>query len=88
LAGAVTQALNYRLSLLNDLHGLQAQSRSLNVHFPSIFVLIGDSEREDMSEAQRRSFELFRSSLKDVVIQTYDELFNGIANLAVWMEPP
>lgn len=36
---------------------------------------------------QRRSFELFRSSLKDVVIQTYDELFAGVANLAVWMEP-
>jgi len=87
LAGAVTQALNYRLSLLNDLYGLQANSPKLRVHFPSIFVLIGDSDREGMSEAQRRSFELFRSSLKDVVIQTYDELFDGIANLAVWMQP-
>ncbi len=87
LSGAVTQALNYRLSLLNELYALQAHSPNLRVHFPSIFVLIGDAEREDMSEAQRRSFELFRSSLKDVVIQTYDELFAGVANLAVWMEP-
>jgi hypothetical protein len=87
LSGAVTQALNYRLSLLNDLYVLQAHSPNLRVHFPSIFVLIGDAEREDMSEAQRRSFELFRSSLKDVMIQTYDELFAGVANLAVWMEP-
>jgi hypothetical protein len=87
LAGAVTQALNYRLSLLNELYGLQARSPDLRVHFPAVFVLIGDAEREGMSEAQRRSFELFRSSLKDVVIQTYDELFAGIANLAVWMEP-
>lgn len=87
LAGGVTQALNYRLSLLNELHGLQAHSPNLRVHFPSVFVLIGDTEREGMSETQRRSFELFRSSLKDVVIQTYDELFGGIANLAAWMEP-
>jgi len=87
LAGAVTQALNYRLSLLNELPGLKFNSPDLRVHFPSIFVLIGDTEREGLSEAQRRSFELFRGSLKDVVIQTYDELFAGIANLAIWMEP-
>ena len=87
LAGAVTQALNYRLSLLNELYGLQANSPNLRVNFPSIFVLIGDADGEGMSEAQRRSFELFRRSLKDVEIQTYDELFAGIANLAVWMEP-
>lgn len=87
LAGAVTQALNSRISLLNELNGLKAHSPSLRVHFPSIFLLIGDAEREDMSDAQRRSFELFRTSLKDVVIQTYDELFDGIKNLAVWMEP-
>lgn len=87
LAGAVTQALNSRLSLLNELNGLKAHSPDLRVHFPSIFLLIGDTEREDMSEAQRRSFELFRTSLKDVVIQTHDELFDGIKNIAVWMEP-
>jgi hypothetical protein len=87
MTGAITQALSYRLSLLNELYGLQANSPDLRVNFPSIFVLIGDTEREGMSEAQRRSFELFRKSLKDVVIQTYDELFAGIANLAVWMQP-
>jgi hypothetical protein len=87
LVGAVTQALNYRLSLLHELYGLQIHSPGLRVHFPSIFVLVGDTEREGMSETQRRSFELFRNSLKDVVIQTYDELFAGVANLAVWMEP-
>lgn len=87
LVGAVTQALNSRLSLLNELPGLKAHSPGLRVHFPSIFLLIGDTENESMSEAQRRSFELFRTSLKDVVIQTYDELFDGIKNLAVWMEP-
>ena len=87
LAGAVTQALNSRISLLNELHGLKVHSPDLRVHFPSIFLLIGDAAQEGMSEAQRRSFELFRTSLKDVIIQTYDELFDGIKNLGVWMEP-
>jgi hypothetical protein len=87
LAGAVTQALYSRLSLLTELNALKANSPDLRVHFPSIFLLIGDADREDMSETQRRSFELFRTSLKDVTIQTYDELFDGIKTLAVWMEP-
>lgn len=87
LTGAVTQALNSRASLLNELHGLKANSPDLSVHSPSIFLLIGDIEKEEMSGAQRRSFELFRNSLKDVVIRTYDELFESIGIVAVWMEP-
>jgi hypothetical protein len=87
LSGAITQALNYRLSLLSELPTLRFNSPNLTVHSPSIFVLAGDAEREFSSEPQRRSFELFRQSLKDVTIQTYDELFDGIANLNVWMEP-
>jgi hypothetical protein len=54
---------------------------------PSIFILIGDMERESLSEAEQRSFQLFRTALKDVVIQTYDELFAGIATLSVFLEP-
>jgi hypothetical protein len=87
LAGAITQALNYRFNLLVELRNLQYSSPGLIVNNPSIFVLIGDTERERWSEMQRRSFELFRGSLKDVVIQTYDELFAGIGTLAAWMEP-
>jgi len=84
---AVVQALHYRLSLLNELHSLQSQSPILEVHDPTVFVLIGDAEQESLSGAKRRSFELFRRTLKGVEILTYDELFNGLANQAVWMEP-
>ena len=88
LGGAITQALNYRQSLLESLHNLRSASPGLTVHSPSVFVLIGDADREEWPGPQRRSFELFRNGLKDVIVQTYDELFNGIANLATLMEPP
>jgi hypothetical protein len=87
LVGAVVQALHYRVSLLNQLYSLRSRSPSLRVHDATVFVVIGDTEREALSEAKRPSFELFRHNLKDVEILTYDELFNGLANLAVWMEP-
>jgi hypothetical protein len=87
LIGAVTQGLSYRLSLLNDLHSLLSNTPGLAVHNPSVYVIIGDTEQESLSGERRRSFELFRTALKDVVVMTYDELFGCIANLAVWMEP-
>ncbi|MEU1721848.1 Shedu anti-phage system protein SduA domain-containing protein [Nonomuraea sp. NPDC005692] len=87
LSGAITQALNYRQSLLNDLHALRSQSPTLTVHSPAVFVLAGDANRELDTEAKRRSFQLTRNALKDVTVLTYDDLFDGLATLAVWMEP-
>jgi hypothetical protein len=88
VVGAITQALNYRFNLLVELRSLQFYSPGLIVNSPSILVLTGDAEGEGWSEAQRRSFELFRGSIKDVAIQTYDELFAGVGTLAAWMEAP
>jgi len=87
LVGAITQALHYRLSLLNDLKSLRSESPGLQVHDPAVFVVIGDAEREGLTGMKRRSFQLFRHTLKGVEILTYDELFNGLANLAALMEP-
>lgn len=88
LVGAIVQALHYRSSLLNDLHALLSQSPGLQVHDPTVFVVIGDTEREGLTDMKRRSFQLFRHTLNRVEILTYDELFNGLANQSVWMEPP
>lgn len=87
LVGAISQVLHYRMSLLNDLHALRSESPSLQVHDPTVFVVIGDTERENLTGMKRRSFQLFRHTLKGVEILTYDELFNGLANLAALMEP-
>lgn len=88
LAGAIVQALTYRASLLADLHALRHQSPRLQVHSPGVYVIIGDAEHESLNERQRHSFELFRRSLKDLIVITYDELFGGIQYQAIWTEPP
>lgn len=88
LVGAIAQVLTYRSSLLADLHALRGQSLRLRVHSPSAYVVIGDAEREQLSELQRHSFELFRRSFKNLVVITYDELFGGLEHLSVWTELP
>ena len=85
LAGAVIQGLNYRTTLMNDLHGLRARSPELVVRAPGIFILIGDITQMSTDE-ERQSFELFRDSLSKVVIRTYDELFAGIAWVETWLD--
>jgi hypothetical protein len=87
LAGGVVQVLTYRQSLQQELHSLARHSPSLSAVNPQAFLLIGDSEDEAFSPEQEESFELFRNSLKDIVIRTYDELFDGVRSLAAWMKP-
>jgi hypothetical protein len=86
LVGAVVQALHYRLNLLSELHSLRAQSPELRVHDPNVFVVIGDAEQEGLSGSRLKSFQVFRHSLKNVEILTFDELFKGLSNQAVWIE--
>ncbi|MET8953821.1 Shedu immune nuclease family protein [Streptomyces sp. NPDC004533] len=82
LAGSTVQVLEYRNSLLCNLPNLAFHTPGLRAAHPLGVVLIGNMEREITSEDQRRSFELYRSSLRDLKIMTYDELFDGIRMLA------
>ncbi|WP_435191049.1 Shedu anti-phage system protein SduA domain-containing protein [Streptomyces sp. bgisy126] len=77
LAGSCIQVLTYRESLIREITSLAYQSPQLRAINPPCIVLIGDLESEALSETQRHSVELFRSSLKDVRVLTYDELFQG-----------
>lgn len=81
LSGSCIQVLTYRESLIRELTGLAYSTPGLRAVSPPCTVLIGDLENEELSESARHSFEVFRSSLKDVRIQTYDELFQGIRML-------
>jgi hypothetical protein len=82
LAGSTVQVLEYRNSLLSNLPNLAFHTPGLRAAHPLSVVIIGDLEREITNEDQRRSFELYRSSLRDLKIMTYDELFDGIRMLA------
>jgi len=83
LAGSVVQVLNYRNELVQNLRTLRAGTDvQLNAFNPRCAVIIGNAEAELRDETARRSFELFRGSLKDVEIITYDELFRKVEILA------
>ena len=81
LAGSVAQVLNYRYELVQNLRTLTTPVQ-LNAFNPKCAVIVGNAESELNDETARRSFELYRASLKDVEIITYDELFRKVEILA------
>ncbi|MFF3647354.1 Shedu anti-phage system protein SduA domain-containing protein [Streptomyces sp. NPDC002181] len=78
LTGSCIQVLTYRESLIREITALAYQTPNLRAISPPCTILIGDLEKESLSEKQRHSVEVFRSSLKDVRVLTYDELFHGV----------
>ncbi|MGW5364439.1 Shedu anti-phage system protein SduA domain-containing protein [Actinopolymorpha pittospori] len=86
LVGACVQVLEYRASLLNHIHTLRDQSPDLTAPAPTGVIILGDMESSCLSTGERRSFELFRTSLKDVTVITYDELFERVEFLATLLD--
>lgn len=82
LTGSVVQVADYRNSLTRDLESLLRNSKhDLSAFNPKAIVIVGNSAELETDE-KRRSFELFRSSLSNVEIVTFDEVFRKIEHLA------
>lgn len=83
LSSSVVQALDYRHELISNIKLLATESgidlRALN---PRCVLIAGNGSHDLDDEAKRKSFELFRSSHKNIEIITYDELFEKIFSLA------
>ena len=83
LAGAVIQVLDYRTQLLRKFDSLaKKEGKELNAFSPRCVLIAGNAKGELTDQDRRQSFELFRSSLKDVEIITYDELFRKLEVMA------
>lgn len=83
LAGSVVQVLNYRVELARNLRSVTDDTDfDISAFMPRCAVIIGNGQTGLGDAASRRSFEIFRSSLKDVEIVTYDELFRKVEILA------
>ena len=83
LSGAVVQVLGYRNQLVRSLEEVTRDtSRELAVFNCPCVLLAGNGSAELDSDLKRKSFELFRSGLKDVDLVTYDELFRKLEVLA------
>lgn len=82
LTGACVQVLGYRTSLIRDLNSIQANGTNFAAHSPQAVVVIGDLEVKELTASQRHSFEIYRNSMRDLQVITYDELFSRIEQLA------
>ncbi|MBD1857484.1 MULTISPECIES: Shedu anti-phage system protein SduA domain-containing protein [Leptolyngbya] len=83
LSGSIVQVLNYRDDLLKNYFSLIGQNPDLEftAFNPQCIVLAGDLDRENPNTNQRRSLELFRNSLSNVRVLSYDELFGKVKDL-------
>ena len=83
LSGALVQVLDYRRELVKTVGGLtQHTDYDLDSFNPRCVIIVGNGQAELLDDTRRKSFELFRSSQKDVEIVTYDELFRKVEILA------
>ena len=83
LSGSIVQVLNYRDELLKNFYNLKGQDPDnlFNAFNPKCIVLAGCFELLNLSQSERKSFELFRSNSNSVEIVTYDELFLKIKDI-------
>jgi hypothetical protein len=82
LGGSIVQVLNYRAELTRNLRNITETDVKLKAFTPRCAIIIGNASAELTDERARRSFELLRTSLKDVEVITYDELFRKVEILA------
>lgn len=88
LSGAVNQVLNYRDKLTKEYYSLCHQgSDPFEVMSPKCVVIIG--KLASLNPGQVAAFENFRNSLSNLMILTFDELYQRIVDLiAVLSELP
>jgi hypothetical protein len=83
LSGAIVQVLRYRAELIRNLQAItEDRDYKIAAFSPKCVLLIGNAEVQFTGANMRRSFELFRGTLKDIEIVTYDELFRKVEILA------
>lgn len=79
LSGAVIQTLNYKTEIQRDFHRLVYETtEKFEVVEPTCMVIIGNLSSEILDSKQMRSFDLFRNTLNNLTIITYDELFEKL----------
>lgn len=79
LGGAIAQVLDQKDNFLKEFNDI-AKEEDIEAFNPKCIVIAG--KISSLKEKQRKSFELFRSNSKDVVVITFDEVFHKIENLS------
>jgi hypothetical protein len=83
ISGSIVQVLDYRRDLSKNIQTITSGTNHvIDVFNPRCVVIAGNASKELDNETKRRSFELFRTNLRDVEIVTFDELFKKAETLA------
>jgi len=83
LSGAIVQTLDYRRELArNIVHLAEKSPHKIDMFSPRCILVAGNAEAELNDEIKMKSFELFRSSLRNIEIVTFDELFRKAESIA------
>ena len=83
LAGSTVQVLDYRRELARNIKEKTEGTRhQINIFNPRCVVIVGNYEEELNDDIKRKSFELYRTNLRDIEIVTFDELFKKAETLA------
>ncbi|MDP1676334.1 MAG: DUF4263 domain-containing protein [Bacteroidota bacterium] len=87
LTGPINQVLTYKDELQKSFYNLADKTNSRYHSFnPQCLVIAGCFSSESLNDIGKRSFELFRTDLKNVEIITFDELFEKINLLVLLLE--
>lgn len=87
LTGSINQVLNYREEIEKNFLALSSASAcKYEVINPRCLLIAGSFENEQLDDTQKKSFEIFRSELKNVEIITFDELFAKVQLLLGLLE--
>jgi antitoxin (DNA-binding transcriptional repressor) of toxin-antitoxin stability system len=87
ITGAIIQASSYKDTILKDYSSLRTRSTmDFEAFSPQSLIVAGNFSEEIDNPEKRASFELFRSTLQQVQIITYDELFAKVKTLLKLLE--
>jgi hypothetical protein len=82
LSGGILQVSDYRQSLIKSLRDIKDAHESLAAFSPRMILIIGNYSQQLTDNDKKNSFELYRRSLRDLEIITFDELFRKVETLA------
>jgi hypothetical protein len=86
ISGAVLQLTNYRNVLIRKFDSLVNEEDKVEVFSPMCLLIAGTLDRELNDRIRRSSFEMYRTSIRDVQLITFDELFSKVRILVDLIE--
>ncbi|WP_182007277.1 Shedu immune nuclease family protein [Priestia aryabhattai] len=80
LSGSINQLLDYKDSVQKDFATLSRTSKaSFGVYNPKSILIIGNAS--NLTDEERKTFELYRNELRNIEIITFDELYHKLETL-------